>query len=83
MLVYRMASEVKNRKAEARIKWWKMNKDERSTEFREELRQDLPDECESTAETVKETVNKVSVVPSEQRKEERFGVKKRTQTGLE
>lgn len=70
-------------KAEARINWWKMNKDERNTESREELRQDLPDECESTGETVKETVNKVSVVPSEQRKEERFGVKKRTQTGLE
>ena len=44
MVVYRMTLETKKRKrmkAEARIKWWKLKKEDCCVEFRVELRQDL------------------------------------------
>ncbi|XP_051775811.1 craniofacial development protein 2-like [Erpetoichthys calabaricus] len=80
MVVCRMTLEIKKRKrvrAEPRIKWWKLKKEDCKVEFREEVRQalggseELPDSWENTADVVRVTARRVLGVTSGQRKEEK------------
>ncbi|XP_051784813.1 uncharacterized protein LOC127528357 [Erpetoichthys calabaricus] len=80
MVVCRMTLEIKKRKrerAEPRIKWWKLKKEDCKVEFREEVRQalggseELPDSWETTADVVKVTARRVLGVTSGKRKEEK------------
>ena len=75
-----MTLETKKRKiakAEPRIKWWKLKKEDCSEEFREEIRRalggkdGLPDDWTTTAKVVRDTARKVLGVSSKQRKEDK------------
>eukprot|EP00064_Thunnus_orientalis_P005610 superscaffoldBa00000558_g5624 len=80
MVVCRMTLETRKKKrmkAEPRIKWWKLKKEDCCVDFREELRQmlggseELPDGWVTTAEVVRETARKVLGLSSGQRKEDK------------
>ena len=80
LLVCRMTLETKKRKivkAEPRIKWWKLKKEDCCEEFREEIRralggkEELPDDWTTTAKVVRDTARKVLGVSSKQRKEDK------------
>ena len=80
MLVWRMTLETKKRKitkAEPRIKWWKLKKEDCCEEFREGIRralggeEELPDDWTTTANIVRDTARKVLGVSSKQRKEDK------------
>ncbi|XP_051780043.1 uncharacterized protein LOC127526921 [Erpetoichthys calabaricus] len=80
MVVCRMTLEIKKRKrvrAEPRIKWWKLKKEDCKVEFREKVRQalggseELPDSWETTADVVRVTARRVLCVISGKRKEEK------------
>ncbi|XP_051779985.1 uncharacterized protein LOC127526866 [Erpetoichthys calabaricus] len=80
MVVCRMTLEIKKRKrvrAEPRIKWWKLKKEDCKVECREKVRQTLggseglPDSWETTADVVRVTARRVLGVTSAQRKEEK------------
>ena len=80
LLVCRMTLETRKRwttKAEPRIKWWKLKKEDCCEEFREEIRQalggkeELPDDWTTTAKVVRDTARKVLGVSSKQRKEDK------------
>ncbi|XP_051784638.1 uncharacterized protein LOC127528037 [Erpetoichthys calabaricus] len=80
MVVCRMTLEIKKRKrvrAEPRIKWWKLKKEDCKIEFREKVRQalggseELPDSWGTTADLVRVTARRVLGVTSGQRKEEK------------
>ncbi|KAJ8364363.1 hypothetical protein SKAU_G00131940 [Synaphobranchus kaupii] len=80
MVACRMTLEIKKRKrvkAEPRIKWWTLKKEDCCVEFRVELRQalggseELPADWVTTAEVVRETARKVLGVSSGQRKEDK------------
>ncbi|XP_051791150.1 uncharacterized protein LOC127529918 [Erpetoichthys calabaricus] len=80
MVACRMTLEIKKRKrvrAEPRIKWWKLKKEDCKVEFREEVRQalggseELPDSWETTADVVRVTARMVLGVTSGKRKEEK------------
>ncbi|KAG2465922.1 CFDP2 protein, partial [Polypterus senegalus] len=80
MVVCRMTSEIKKRKrvrAEPRIKWLKLKKEDCQVEFREKVRQvlggseELPDSWETTADVVRVTARRVFGVTSGKRKEEK------------
>ncbi|XP_051789178.1 uncharacterized protein LOC127529475 [Erpetoichthys calabaricus] len=80
MVVCRMTLEIKKRKrvrAEPRIKWWKLKKEDCKVEFREEVRQalggseELPDSWETTADEVRVTARRVLSVTSGKMKEEK------------
>ena len=67
LLVCRMTLETKKRnitKAEPRLKWWKLKKEDCCEEFREEIRralggkEELPDDWTTTANIVKDTAIK-------------------------
>ena len=69
LLVCRMTLETNKRKivkAEPRIKWWKLKKEDCCEEFREEIRralggeEGLPDDWTTTAKVVRDTARKVS-----------------------
>ncbi|KAK4299887.1 hypothetical protein Pmani_027715 [Petrolisthes manimaculis] len=73
-----MSLEIKKRKAvraEPRIRWWKLNEDEYSRKFREEVSQVLGDKIEDRWETISEVVRqkakKVLGVTSGRRKEDK------------
>ena len=77
LLVCRMTLETRKRrttKAEPRIKWWKLKKEDCCEEFREEIRraldgkEELPDDWTTTAKVVRDTARKVLGVSSKQRK---------------
>ena len=68
LLVCRMTLETKKgkiAKAEPRIKWWKLKKEDCCEEFREEIRRALggkeesPDDWTTTAKVVRDTARKV------------------------
>ena len=68
LLVCRMTLETKKRnitKAEPRIKWWKLKKEDCCEEFREEIRrnlggrEELPDDWKTKANVVTDTARKV------------------------
>ena len=52
-------------KAEIRVKWWKLKKEDCCEEFREEIRwalggeEELTDDCTTTAKVVRDTTRKV------------------------
>ena len=80
LLMCRMTLETRKRritKAEPRIKWWKMKKEDCCEEFREEIRralggeEELPDDWTTTANIVRDTARKVLGVSSKQRKEDK------------
>ena len=80
LLVCRMTLETRKRritKAEPRIKWWKLKKEDCCEEFREEIRwalggeEELPDDWTTTANIVRDTARKVLGVQSKQRKEDK------------
>ncbi|KAG2457342.1 CFDP2 protein, partial [Polypterus senegalus] len=80
MVVCRMALEIKKRKrvrAEPRINWWKLKKEDCKVEFREEVREalggseELPDSWETTADVVRVTARRVLGVTFRMRKEEK------------
>ena len=80
LLVCRMTLETKKRKivkAEPRIKWWKLKKEDCCEEFREEIRRalggkdELLDDWTTTAKVVRDTARKVLGVSSKQRKEDK------------
>ena len=80
LLVCRMTLETRKRrttKAEPRIKWWKLKKEDCCEEFREEIRralggkEELPDDWTTTAKVVRDTARKVLGVSSKQRKEDK------------
>ena len=81
LLVCRMTLGTKMRKkakAEPRIKWWKLKKEDCCGEFREEIRRalggkdGLPDDWTTTAKVVRDTARNVLVrVSSKQRKEDK------------
>ena len=80
LLVCRMTLETRKRrttKAEPRIKWWKLKKEDCCEEFREEIRralggkEELPDDWTTTAKVVRDTAGKVLGVSSKQRKEDK------------
>ena len=80
LLVCRMTLETRKRrmtKAEPRIKWWKLKKEDCCEEFREEIRralggkEELPDDWTTTANVVRDTARKVLGVSSKQRKEDK------------
>ncbi|XP_051790281.1 uncharacterized protein LOC127529729 [Erpetoichthys calabaricus] len=80
MVVCRMTLEIKKRKrvrAEPRIKWWKLKKEDCKVEFREEVRQalggseELPDSWETTADVIRVTARRVLGVTSGKRKKEK------------
>ena len=75
-----MTLETKKRKtakAEPRIKRWKLNKEDRCEEFREEIirdlggREELPDDWTNTAKVVRDTARKVLGVSAKQRKKDK------------
>ena len=68
LLVCRMTLETKKRnitKAEPRIKWWELKKEDCCEEFREEIRralggnEELPDDWKTKANVVTDTARKV------------------------
>ncbi|XP_051776131.1 uncharacterized protein LOC127526080 [Erpetoichthys calabaricus] len=80
MVVCRITLEVKKRKrvrAEQRIKWWKLKKEDCKVEFRVEVRQalggseELPYSWETTADVVRVTARSVLDVTSGKRKVEK------------
>ena len=80
LLVCRMTLETRKRrttKAEPRIKWWKLKKEDWCEEFREQIRralggkEELPDDWTTTAKVVRDTARKVLGVSSKQRKEDK------------
>ena len=80
LLVCRMTLDTRKRritKAEPRIKWWKLKKEDCGEEFREEIRralggvEQLPDDWTTTANIVRDTKRKVLGVSSKQRKEDK------------
>ena len=80
LLVCRMTLETRKRmitKAEPRIKWWKLKKEDCCEELREEIRralggkEELPDDWTTTANIVRDTARKVLGVSSKQRKEDK------------
>ena len=80
LLVCRMTLETRKRritKAEPRIKWWKLRKEDCCEEFREAIRralggeEELPDDWTTTANIVRDTARKVLGVSSKQRKEDK------------
>ena len=80
LLVCRMTLDAKKRKiakAEPRIKWWKLKKEDSCEEFREEIiralvgKEELPDDWTTTAKVVRDTARKVLGVSSKQRKEDK------------
>ena len=80
LLVCRMTLETRKRritKAEPRIKWWKLKKEDYCEEFREDIRralggeEELPDDWTTTANIVRDTARKVLGVSSKQRKEDK------------
>ena len=80
LLVCRMTLETRKRrttKAEPRIKWWKLKKEDCCEEYREEIRralggkEELPDDWTTTAKVVRDTARKVLGVSSKQRKEDK------------
>ena len=80
LLVCRMTLETKKRKitkAESRIKWWKLKKEDCCEEFREEIsralggNEELPDDWTTTANVVRDTARKVLGESSKQRKEDK------------
>ena len=80
LLVCRITLETNKRKitkAEPRIKWWKLKKEDCCEEFREEIRralggkEELPDDWTTTANVVRDTARKVLGVSSKQRKEDK------------
>ena len=80
LLVCRMTMETRKRritKAEPRIKWWKLKKEDCCEEFREEIRralggeEELPDDWTTTANIVRDTARKVLGVSSKQWKEDK------------
>ncbi|KAK4297143.1 hypothetical protein Pmani_030416 [Petrolisthes manimaculis] len=73
-----MSLEIKKRKvrAEPRIRWWKLNEDEYSRKFREEVSQVLGDKIEedrweTISEVVRQKAKKVLGVTSGRRKEDK------------
>ena len=80
LLVCRMTLETRKQrttKAEPRIKWWQLKKEDCCEEFREEIRralggkEELPDDWTTTAKVVRDTARKVLGVSSKQRKEDK------------
>ena len=80
LFVCRMTLETRKRmitKAEPRIKWWKLKKEDCCEEFREEIRralggeEGLPDDGKTTANIVRDTARKILGVSSKQRKEDK------------
>ncbi|KAK4328611.1 hypothetical protein Pmani_000982 [Petrolisthes manimaculis] len=77
VLIGKMSLEIKKRKAvraEPRIRWWKLNEDEYSRKFREEVSQVLGDKIEedrweTISEVVRQKAKKVLGVTSGRRKE--------------
>ena len=76
LLVCRMTLETRKRrttKAEPRIKWWKLKKEDCCGEFREEIRralggkEELPDDWTTTAKVVRDTAR--SVIETEERRQ--------------
>ena len=73
MVVCKMTLEIRKRRrarAEPRINWWKLKKEDSKVKFRDEVRQalggseELPDSRATTAEVVRETARKVLGVTS-------------------
>ncbi|XP_051782811.1 uncharacterized protein LOC127527635 [Erpetoichthys calabaricus] len=80
MVVCRMTLEIKKGKrvrAEPRIKWWKLKREDCKVEFREEVRQalggseELPDSWETTADVVRVTARRMLGVTSGKMNEEK------------
>ena len=80
LLVCMMPLETKKQniaKAEPRIKWWKLKKQDCCEEFREEIRralsgrEELPDDWTTMAKVVRDTARKVLGMSSKQRKEDK------------
>ncbi|KAK4307644.1 hypothetical protein Pmani_020601 [Petrolisthes manimaculis] len=77
VLIGKMSLEIKKRKAvraEPRIRWWKLNEDEYSRKFREEVSQVLGDKIEediweTISEVVRQKAKKVLGVTSGRRKD--------------
>ena len=81
LLVCRMTLETRKRKttkAESRITWWKLKKEDCCEEFREEIiqalggKEELPDDWTTTAKVVRDTCSKKgtrSVIETEERRQ--------------